>query len=258
MQTTVLTVPMFTDNYGYVVLCPDKKKAFAVDPADADAIRACLQSNEVELEAILATHHHMDHIAGIESLCGKKDVPVYSSAMERNQIPGVRHGLEDGERLTIGGVEIQAILVPGHTRGHMVYLCDGSLFSGDALFLGGCGRLFEGTPEEMVHSLYQKIMPLPDDVQVYPGHEYTVRNRTFCLSIDTENTELQNALDGAQSMQDAGHPTVPGTLGAEKGTNVFLRCNAPEIIASVRQKAPGTKEDPVSVFAQVRSMRDVY
>lgn len=259
MQTTVLTVPMFADNYGYVVVSgSDRKRAFVVDPADPEGVWACLRSNEAELEAILATHHHMDHIAGIESLCAKKDVPVYASAVEMSRVPKVSHGLEDGETFTVGDVEVQAILVPGHTRGHVVYQCDGSLFSGDALFLGGCGRLFEGTAEQMFDSLYRKILPLPEDLHVYPGHEYTVRNRTFCLSVDSENAKLRNALDEAKSMQKDGLPTVPGTLKIEKETNVFLRCDVPNVVASVMQRVPGTGTDPVSIFAQVRAMRDVY
>jgi hydroxyacylglutathione hydrolase len=140
----------------------------------------------------------------------------------------------------------------------MVYVCGDALLAGDTLFLGGCGRLFEGSPEQMFHSLYDKILCLPEETRVFAGHEYTVRNRSFCLSIEAENAVLHEKLGESRSLCEKNIPTVPGSLKAEKETNIFLRCREPSVVRAVQAKAPDTGDDPGSVFAALRAMRDVY
>jgi len=148
--------------------------------------------------------------------------------------------------------------VPGHTSGHVVYVCGDALLAGDTLFLGGCGRLFEGSPEQMFHSLYDKILPLPEETRIFAAHEYTVHNRSFCLSIESENAALREQLNESKALCKKNLPTVPGSLKTEKETNTFLRCREPAVVQAVQAKAPDTSDDPVSVFTAVRAMRDGY
>ena len=132
------------------------------------------------------------------------------------------------------------------------------MLAGDTLFLGGCGRLFEGSPEQMFHSLYDKILPLPEETRIFTAHEYTVHNRSFCLSIESENTALQEQLNESRALCKKNLATVPGSLKTEKETNTFLRCREPAVVQAVQAKAPDASDDPVSVFTAVRAMRDVY
>ena len=257
MDLVVEQVPIFEDNYSYVLIRSGQDRALVVDPGDGERIWGFLEKKGYELEAILATHHHFDHVAGIEFLCNKTSVDVYCSKSDLGRVPGATRGLEDAQEIELGGLRIQALHVPGHTYGHLVYLCGDSLLAGDTLFLGGCGRLFEGSAEQMYHSLYDKILPLPDDTRVWPGHEYTVRNRSFCLSIDTENAVLREKLQEAEALCEENLPTVPGLLKTEKETNIFLRCREPAVVRAVTNRA-ATSDDPVSIFAELRAMRDVY
>ena len=258
MKPTVVPLLLLEDNYSHILLCSRKKKALVVDPSDGEKIWAYLQANQVELEGILATHHHLDHVAGIDFLYAKKNVPVYASEIECASISCANRRLEDGETIVFEGMALQALHVPGHTRGHLAYVCEDVLFSGDTLFLGGCGRLFEGTPQQMFQSLYERILPLPEETRIYPGHEYTVRTRSFCLTVDTENPVLKQILGESQALREKNLLTIPGLLKTEKDTNVFLRCKEPAVVRSVKANAPQTQDDPLSVFTTLRSMMDVY
>ena len=258
MDVAVEWVSVFEDNYSYVLTRSGQDRAVVVDPGDGERIWGFLEEKGYQLEAILATHHHFDHVAGIEFLCDKTSVEVFCSESDLSRIPKASRGLEDSEEIEVGGLRIQTIHVPGHTSGHLVFLCGDSLLAGDALFLGGCGRLFEGSAEQMYHSLYDKLLPLPDDTRVWPGHEYTVRNRSFCLSIDSENPALRERLREAESLRERNLPTVPGLLKTEKETNIFLRCGEPAVIRAVTGRKTGTSDDPVSIFTELRAMRDVY
>ncbi len=258
MNPIVNPLLLFEDNYGYVLTGPESNSAIVVDPSDGEKVWAYLQKNNYELEAILATHHHFDHVAGIEFLHSQKPVTVYSSPSDLQHVPKANHGLEDGEKVNIGGLTVQAIHVPGHTLGHVAYRCENTLFIGDTLFLGGCGRLFEGTAEQLFHSLYEKIIPLPEDIHIYPGHEYTVRTRSFCHSIDSENKHLQDKLLEAKALREKGVFTVPGSLKTEKMTNVFLRCREPGLFNALQAQVPELSSDPLSIFKKLRSMMDVY
>ena len=258
MNPVVEPVPLFEDNYSYVLTCPGENRAVVVDPGDGEKVWAFLEKKGYRLEAILATHHHFDHVAGIEFLRGRKSVDVCCFKKDLHRIPKASHGMGDGEEIELCGLQIRTLHVPGHTSGHVVYLCGDSLMAGDTLFLGGCGRLFEGSAEQMYHSLAEKILPLPENTRIWPGHEYTIRNRSFCLSIDEENGALRRKLEEAQALREKGIPTVPGLLLTEKETNIFLRCTEPPVVRAVRKRDPAALDDPVSVFASLRSMRDVY
>jgi hydroxyacylglutathione hydrolase len=258
MNPAVEIVPVFEDNYSFVLTLPGQDRAIVVDPGDGEKVWRFLEEKGYGLEAILATHHHFDHVAGIESLCDKMPVDVYCFKGDLNRVPRASRGLEDAEVIERGGLRFRTLHVPGHTSGHVVYVCGDALLAGDTLFLGGCGRLFEGSPEQMFHSLYGKILPLPEETRIFAAHEYTVHNRSFCLSIESENAALQEQLNEAKALCKKALPTVPGSLKTEKETNTFLRCREPAVLQAVQAKAPDTSDDPVSVFTAVRAMRDVY
>ncbi|MGW8320166.1 MAG: hydroxyacylglutathione hydrolase [Thermodesulfobacteriota bacterium] len=258
MNPVVEIVPVFEDNYSFVLTLPGKDRAVVVDPGDGEKVWRLLKEKGYGIEAILATHHHFDHVAGIEFLCDKTPVDVYCFKDDLDRVPGAGLGLEDEEEIERGGLRFRTLHVPGHTSGHVVYVCGNALLAGDTLFLGGCGRLFEGSPEQMFRSLYDRILPLPEETRVFAAHEYTVHNRSFCLSIESENAALQRQLDESKALRRKNLPTVPGSLKTEKETNTFLRCREPAVVRAVRAKAPDTSDDPVSVFAAVRRMRDVY
>jgi hydroxyacylglutathione hydrolase len=258
MNPAVEILPVFEDNYSFVMTLPGQDRAIAVDPGDGEKVWSFLEEKGYGLEAILATHHHFDHVAGIEFLCDKAPVEVCCFKGDMNRVPRASRGLEDLEEIELGGLRLQALHVPGHTSGHIVYVCGDALLAGDTLFLGGCGRLFEGTPEQMFHSLYDKILALPEETRVFAAHEYTIHNRSFCHSIESENAALEERLNESKALRKQNLPTVPGSLKTEKETNTFLRCREPTVIRAVKAKAPNTSDDPVSVFAAVRAMRDVY
>ncbi len=258
MEPVVEILPVFEDNYSFVLTRPGQDRAIVVDPGDGEKVWAFLEAKGYRLEAVLATHHHFDHVAGIEYLCDRTPVDVLCYKGDMHRVPGANRGLGDEEEIELGGLCFRVLHVPGHTSGHAVYVCGNALLAGDTLFLGGCGRLFEGTPEQMFSSLYDKILTLPEETRVFAAHEYTVRNRSFCLSIDAENVLLREKLEESKRLCEKGLPTVPASLKTEKGTNIFLRCSEPEVIRAVQAREPDTSEDPVSVFAALRAMRDTY
>lgn len=258
MNPAVEIVPVFEDNYSFVLTLPGRDRAIVVDPGDGEKVWRFLEEKGYGLEAILATHHHFDHVAGIEFLCDKMSVDVYCFKSDLDRVSGASYGLEDGEEIERGGLHFRTLHVPGHTSGHVVYVCGDALLAGDTLFLGGCGRLFEGSPEQMFGSLYDKILPLPEETRIFAAHEYTVNNRSFCLSIESGNAALRERLNESKALCKKSLPTVPGSLKTEKETNTFLRCREPAVVQAVQAKVPDTSDDPVSVFTAVRAMRDVY
>ena len=252
-------VAVWADNYSYVILADSAKKtALVVDPGEGDAVQKKLRSLGCSLDMILVTHHHADHVSGIEQLCSERAVEVVTHVSDMGRVPYASVAANDGQRFTVGSLSIEVLHVPGHTLGHVAYRIENRLFTGDTLFLGGCGRLFEGTAEDLHTSLCSKIRVLPDSLQIFPGHEYTVRTRSFCLSVDSDNALLREKLQEAKSLRARNLPTVPGDLLTEKLTNVFLRPDVPEVVASVRRLHPGSPGDPLSIFGQLRAMMDSY
>ncbi|MGH8808082.1 MAG: hydroxyacylglutathione hydrolase [Noviherbaspirillum sp.] len=254
---SVLTVPAFQDNYLWLV--HDGKRAAVVDPGDAAPILAALEEHRLSLSAILLTHHHADHVGGVPALLQRFDVPVYGP--RREAIPQITHSLGEGDTVTLPelGLKLSVLDVPGHTRGHIAYFALEQLwlFCGDTLFAGGCGRLFEGTPEQMVASL-GKLAALPDATKVYCAHEYTLSNLRFAQEVEPDNADLQLRVQNEQAKRDRGLPTVPSTIGVEKSTNPFLRYREPRIADRLIAAGHLSAKEPIAVFAALRQWKNSF
>ena len=249
----VVPVSAFRDNYVWTLR--RGKHAAVVDPGEAAPVLDYLGREGLALAAILATHHHADHVGGIAEICQKYKVPVYGPKGE--PIATLTHPVSEGERVSIPelGVSFSVLDIPGHTRAHIAYYGAGALFCGDTLFACGCGRLFEGTAQQMYASL-QKLAALPDDTKVYCGHEYTLANIGFAKSVEPRNAALASREGRDREKRAAGRPTVPSTLGEEKATNPFLRCREPAVVESVNKYLGARVADPVQVFAAIREWKN--
>ena len=257
---SVLTVPAFKDNYLWLI--HDGAHAAVVDPGDSGPILDALATHGLTLTAILLTHHHADHTGGVPALLARFPVPVYGPRNDR--IATVAHPLAEGDRVAVPelGLELDVLDVPGHTLGHIAYVrrTPGRhwLFCGDTLFAGGCGRLFEGTPQQMAASL-EKLASLPEDTQVYCAHEYTLSNLRFALAVEPDNAALALRMrdESAKRAQDV--PTVPSSIGLERSTNPFLRYREAAIVREL-VKAGRLAEGaaPVQVFAALREWKNVF
>ena len=257
----VIPVPQLTDNYAYLV-SDDRGTGCVVDVAEAGPVLEAAENERVWIGAILSTHHHFDHVGGNEELVASRapeQVRVFGYAGDRERIPFLTDPLDDGGSLTIGDLTATAIFIPAHTRGHIAYyFADvGVVFTGDTLFAGGCGRLFEGDAAQMMASL-ARLASLPDETLVYCGHEYTQSNLAFAASLEPGNADLAARRKEVERMRAAGLPTVPTTIAMEKKTNPFLRSDSPELIENVRRQMPGIGDDPLSVFAATRKLKDQF
>lgn len=262
-------VPAFADNYLWVL--EDGRHAAVVDPGDDEPVQAFLENQGLELTAILATHHHGDHVGGLEALAARWKCEVFGPAGER--IAGLTRKLREGDRITVPGLDLplEVLDVPGHTAGHIAYVGDASLpspesgarenrpvlFCGDTLFACGCGRLFEGTPAQMMASL-AKLAKLPRETRVYCAHEYTMSNIRFARAVEPGNAALAAREVRDAATRAASRPTVPSTLADEVDTNPFLRWASPEIIASATKHAGRALASPVEVFAAVREWKNDF
>lgn len=255
---SILTVPAFDDNYLWII--HDGQRAAVVDPGDAAPIISALAQHNLELCAILLTHHHPDHIGGVPALLKHKSVTVYGPS--NDGITAVTHPLSQHELLHLPEINLnlEIIEVPGHTLGHIAYFAPLQhwLFCGDTLFAGGCGRLFEGTPAQMLHSLDQ-LAALPDDTGVYCAHEYTMSNLRFAKEIEPKNQALLARIKREQAKRDQGIPTVPSQIGLEKQTNPFLRSREPAVVARLLEAEKISEgQNEVSTFAALRSWKNNY
>lgn len=249
----IVPVNAFKDNYVWILR--DGSSAVAVDPGEARPVLDYLSREKLSLAAILATHHHPDHVGGIAELLQEYRVPVYGPRNE--PIATLTHPVSEGDHVRIPelGASFSVLDIPGHTRAHIAYYGAGALFCGDTLFACGCGRLFEGTAEQMYASL-QKLLALPDDTKVYCGHEYTLANIGFAKSVEPQNAALAKREERDKRLRASGRPTVPSTLGEEKATNPFLRCREPAVVESANKYLGARAADPVRVFAAIRDWKN--
>jgi len=255
----VITIPCFSDNFSYLVICTDTKAAAVVDPSDPSVVMEEIKRNGVSLKSIWNTHHHLDHVAGVEELVRQfPEVRVYGHKSDKGRIPCQNEFLEDGDKIALGKLEGRVTHNPGHTSGGISYFVEDSVFTGDTLFAGGCGRLFEGTPEEMYNSLHKKIGSAPASTKVYFGHEYTDQNLSFALTVEPENSRLKERLESVREELSAGRITTPTTLALEWETNPFLRCDSPEVQSTVKTQEPAGDLSPASVFRVVRALKDQF
>ncbi|MEX0372193.1 hydroxyacylglutathione hydrolase [Spiribacter roseus] len=252
----ITPIPVLSDNYTWLIHHPQSTAAVVVDPGEAAPVAHALESLGLTLSAILITHHHGDHVAGIAGLRDDA-IPVYGPA--DSDIPHLTQPLKHGDRITPGGlgVEFEVIAVPGHTLDHIAYLGDGSLFAGDALFAGGCGRMFEGTPAPMQGYL-AKLRALPPATRVYCGHEYTQANLAFARAVEPENTALQARAERVHEQRQRGAITLPSTIGEERATNPFMRWDSDAVRRHAGEHAGRTPEGPADVFAILRDWKDNF
>ena len=250
----VVPVPVLSDNYCYLLI--EGERAAVVDPPVAEPVLTQAAAEGVAITQVWLTHHHWDHIGGVPELLGEcKGLEVLGSAydLDHGRIAGQTRALSDDERFDFEGHAVRVLACPGHTMGAISYLVrdgdrPGHLFSGDTLFLAGCGRLFEGTPGVM-HASLAKLGAQPQDTRVWCGHEYTVANLEFAATVEPDSLAVAEALAAARTCRAAGQPTVPGTLGQEREVNPFLRCEVPEVALG---------RDAAATFAALRSAKDSF
>ncbi|ATG89500.1 hydroxyacylglutathione hydrolase [Methylomonas koyamae] len=248
-------IPALTDNYIYLLHEPDSGLTAVVDPAAAAPVMAASQRCGFGLNYIFNTHHHSDHIGANLELKAATGCKIVGAKADRSRIPGIDIALGDGDRIALGAEELVAMDTPGHTVGHIVYYSAGSsaLFCGDTLFSLGCGRLFEGSAEQMWHSL-QKLKTLPAETKVYCAHEYTEANARFALTLEPGNPLLQQRYADVCQRRRSNAPTLPSTIGQELATNPFFREHSPEI----RQNLALAEASPLAVFTAIRKLKDGF
>ena len=253
----LIALPAFDDNYFW--LLHNGQQALVVDPGDAAPVRAALDQLGLQLASILVTHHHGDHTGGVAELRAATGAQVFGPARER--IPEPFTPLADGDAVQALGIRFRVIDVPGHTAGHIAYFAEAVegaplLFCGDTLFSGGCGRIFEGTPAQMLASL-DVLAALPADTRVCCAHEYTLSNLRFACAVEPGNRVLADYLRHCQQLREAGQPTLPSSIGTERAINPFLRSREPAVTQAVRTHAPSAN-DEVAVFAALREWKNTF
>lgn len=247
--------PCLQDNYGFLLHCTQTGVTATVDTPEVQPIEAALEAQGWTLTHVLNTHHHFDHAGGNEELKARHGCTIVGPRADAERIPGIDVAVGEGDIYEFGDIQLQVFDVPGHTRGHIAFYCAeaGAAFVGDTIFALGCGRLFEGSPEQMWTSI-QKLMALPDNTQIYCAHEYTQSNARFALTVDPENSALRQRATEIDEARKQGQATVPTTLGLEKATNPFLRPMA----ASLRNTLGMSDADDVAVFAETRNRKDNF
>ncbi len=248
-------VPAFADNYIYLLRDPATGAVGAVDPGDAGPVAAELDRRGWSLTHILNTHHHNDHVGGNRALKARYGAVIAGARADAARIPDMETLLDEGESLSFGSQTACVLFIPGHTAGHIAFWFPeaGAVFCGDTLFALGCGRLFEGTPAQMWDSLC-KLRALPGHTRVYCGHEYTLSNARFAVTVDPGNDALRARAEAVAAARGRGEPTIPTTIAEERLTNPFLRADQPAVQAAVGLAGA----DPVAVFAEIRRRKDEF
>lgn len=255
----ITAIPAFDDNYIWLITNKGDSGAYVVDPGDGKAVLNVLKEKQLSLSGILITHWHADHTGGIKKLISKYQCPVYGP--NSKQIKEVTELMADGDKISVFGQEFEIIAVPGHTLDHISYFCASAeapiLFCGDTLFVGGCGRLFEGTALQMYESL-SKFAALPPQTRAYCAHEYTLANLQFANAVEPDNTTLQKLTEEVTEARSQGIATVPTTIAQELDTNPFLRSSVKAVIDAATQHNPAMNSDKEAVFASLRQWKDTF
>ncbi len=254
---TLVPLPALDDNY--IWMLHDGRQALVVDPGDETPVLQALQEQALQLAAILVTHHHADHVGGIDALRAATAAPVYGPAGE--SLPEPVQRMDEGDTLQLLGLRWQVLNVPGHTAGHIAWYCPDAggqplLFCGDTLFSAGCGRLFEGTPAQMLASL-DKLATLPDATRVCCAHEYTLSNLRFAQAVEPDNPAIAAHRQHCEALRAQMRPTLPSTLGLERQINPFLRSRQPAVRAAVQARSPDALSE-VEVFAALREWKNQF
>lgn len=271
----VIPIPCLADNYAYLLVCRETKAAAIIDASEPGPVLRALEQGagtldsrrdlsvpvsreDIRVVAILSTHHHHDHVGGNEEVKRRLGIDrIYGHGSDRGRIPGQTQYLQEGDTFEIGRLSVRAIHIPGHTLGAVAYVVtqephDPIVFTGDTLFLGGCGRLFEGDPP-MMHTSLQKLAALDPQTKVYCGHEYTQANLRFAKHVEPSNGAVDKALELAKELRAEGRPTVPGTIGDELATNPFLRVDSPEIRKTLGIAADAAPEVALGVIREAKN-----
>jgi len=251
---SVHQLPALKDNYIYLIEEHNSELLIAVDPAEATPVQQACEKLDKPLTHILNTHHHWDHTDGNTPLKKSYSCTVIGPAYDAERIPDIDIEVSEGKPPNIGALEVSVLFVPGHTTGHIAYLIDDALFCGDTLFGGGCGRIFEGTAQQMWNSL-SKLAELPDQTKVYCAHEYTLANLRFARTVDADNQALEQRISNDTQQRMKQQPTIPSTIGLEKLTNPFLRALDYEFCEHYATQHE-TNNDPLTVFTHLRASKD--
>ncbi|KAG7396072.1 hypothetical protein PHYBOEH_002818 [Phytophthora boehmeriae] len=249
-------IPVLSDNYAYLLIDPASNVAAVVDPANAEKVYARAQELNVAIEMILTTHSHLDHAGGnrdLSALILKREgraIPVIGGPGDAVEAATIT--VTDGDTVALGALQVKIFFTPCHTRDHVLYYCQDVLFTGDTLFVAGCGRFFNGTPAEMHHALNEVVAKLPEETKIYCGHEYTASNLRFAAHVEPDNDAIQSKLAWALEKSAAEEPTVPSTVKEELETNPFMRVNQ----ADVQQFA--SEKDPIGVMGTLRAAKDNF
>ncbi len=262
MNLEVLHAPAFEDNYiwfatsAIATASDSAKSCVVIDPGDADVALDMIASRSLEPVAIFCTHLHGDHVGGLAELQARFDVPIYGPELER--IRGVNHAVGGGETITLDGIgSFEVLATPGHTAGHISYFGENALFCGDTLFSAGCGRLFNGTAEQLFHSL-KSLRTLPATTRVYCAHEYTLSNLRFAHAVEPANQDIQEMINTCKQNRQNNIPTLPSTIQKELQINPFLRTEKPTVRSSVETHVGHALGDEVEVFTELRRWKDGF
>lgn len=248
-------IPAFSDNYIYLLRDPASGAVGVVDPGDAAPVIDALETRGWRLTHVFNTHHHADHIGGNAALKARYEPDVIGFRGDAARIPEMETCLGDGDTVAFGATAARVMEVPGHTLGHIAFhfADDGAVFCGDTLFALGCGRLFEGTPDQMWDSLCA-LRTLPDSTRIFCGHEYTLSNARFAVTVDPDNAELRACLAAIETMRANGEPTIPTTMADERRLNPMLRADVPQVQRAVGMEGAA----PAKVFAEIRRRKDTF